>query len=163
MASSLDVLHAAKLAFNGNTPNAYLIQGAQQTVVTGVDTAITFTTGLIDSWLGWKTGTPTRYTVQVPGVYTISGNVIWDGNSGGRRFTYIRVNGNIQVPGSAGDLAPTSTDTITIAATTCRYLLAAGDYVEIVANQDTGGDLKTHAASSTSTFISSMTVSWVHD
>lgn len=82
---------------------------------------------------------PTRLTAQVPGRYQISGAIIWEEDPAGSfRNVGIRVNGTTYVallsdPPIANADAGQAISTF--------FELAAGDYVELVVEQNSGGPL----------------------
>lgn len=163
MGNTLDVLNASRLAFFNNVPAAYLVQGTVQSVPNSTDTAITFTSAVSDNWSGWTSGSSTRYTIKVAGVYAVSGAVCWAGNATGRRYNYLRINGTTAIPGSAGDLASPATNNITVVSPLIIHSFAVGDYIELIANQTSGAALNTNAPSATSGFISSMFATWIRN
>lgn len=161
MADTLELLNAAKLAFYDNVPAAYIVQGTSQTFANNTTTAVQFDTVVLDNWGGWSGGSPTRYTFQVAGVYLLNGNVIWTGNASGRRISEYRING-VDVPGSAGDLQSSGTNNITVPTASVLVNASVGDYIELFANQNSGGNLDTWGPGATNNFISSMAINWLH-
>lgn len=117
-----------------------------QTIATGASTALTFSAETFDTASLHSTSSNTsRMTVGATGVYDITGFVKWTGSaSGNQRQVAIRVNGlttynEAYLPPSGGiNLAMIVND---------KLSLTAGDYVEIMAFQDTGGNLATIGAS----------------
>jgi hypothetical protein len=82
---------------------------------------------------------PSRLTAPVAGIYRISANMFWSGQfpvPNGFREISFRLNG-AGIPGAFDDeVAPQITQQLSI-----ELKMAAGDYVEVVANQDSGGPL----------------------
>lgn len=163
MARTIDVLQAAHLAFFDNVPTAHILQTTAQTIHNSTDTAIIFNFARVDTWAGWESGKPTRYTAVVPGLYAMSSNVIWAAVATNRRYSYFKVNGTSQVPGSASDIASTLTNNLTVVTPTVVQYLNVGDYVEVYASQDTGSDLATNGSGQSSAFLSSMTLTWLRN
>lgn len=78
-----------------------------------------------------------RITAQTAGRYLFNGTVEFAANSTGRRLIYLRVNGTTSylLYSSAAPTSPTTA----VGSFTKTLVLAAGDYVEVRANQNTGG------------------------
>lgn len=163
MASTLDLLNAARIAFYDNMPSALLVRNANQSVSNSTDTAISFDTVSYDNWTGWVVGSPTRYTIQVAGTYSISGSIAWAGSAAGRRISYLRINGSTQVPGSAGDFASSAVNTLVAPTPTILYQLSVGNYIELIGNQNCGVALNTNSSVGGNAFVPSLTVQWIHN
>ena len=130
----------------GYTQGARVYNSAAISVSNGVDTVMTFDTEAYDTDTMHSTVSNTgRLTCNTAGKYLIVGNVRWDTSSASYRYAAIRLNGttfialNIVEPASAS--VPTEQIVTTI------YDLAANDYVELIANQGTGGALDAALAS----------------
>jgi len=99
----------------------------------------------------YNSATPDRLTVPSTGVYAISGGVRWATNNLGTRFMAICVNGadtgctvdtDIAVSQYATNDDPgIGTPRLTQQSTSTQALLHAGDVVQVVVVQNTGGDL----------------------
>jgi len=88
----------------------------------------------------------TRLTAQIAGIYRIYGAVVFAANSTGQRDFTFRVNGVTYAGGFEGPANSTGANpTVCPASTT--FQLAAGDYVELVAEQLSGGALNVITAS----------------
>jgi hypothetical protein len=87
----------------------------------------------------WASGTPTRLIVRVAGTYSFLGQIGWP-TGGGSRFANITLNGGAAV---AYDTRPaTASPDMTIhTVETGPMRLAAGDYVELLGYQSSGGGL----------------------
>lgn len=89
--------------------------------------------------LSWVNTAPTRITLLSKGIVSIVGNTTWDpGATGNYRTAQIFINnvnivGCIQPPIGGGGTPQCSVSVI--------KSLGAGDYIELFANQDTGGSL----------------------
>lgn len=162
MGTNLDVVTLANRSFLNNAPTATVIQTTAQSVPNNTDTAITFQSGLYDNWSGFSAGTPTRYTVQISGVYAVSAAVSWAGNASGRRYHYLRRNGLYVIPGSAVDVASSGTANMMITTPMVLYFLFNTDYIEVMANQNSGGALNTATGGAASAFVSSLNLKWIH-
>lgn len=142
--------------FLANKPMAVLYQTTTQSIATATGTAITFDTTTADTYGGHSNSTNnTRYTAQVAGWYWVYGTVCWSNVSGGNRNTTINKNGS-QVP-QFGSAVPAAGTTVFPAVDAAALVqLNAGDYVEIIGYQDSGGSVSTHSTAS------SMVVMWDH-
>lgn len=161
MASTLELLNAARLAFYDNKPSATLYQTATQSFTSGSFTAITFGAVLTDNWSGWSAGSSTRYTVQVAGYYRVSGVALLgtSGSTTGSRIARIAQNGTA-INGSVGEQEGV-VSAVTQACWTPLVIVSAavGDFFELFYQQNSGATQNTNAANPTG---SSMTVEFVH-
>lgn len=82
-----------------------------------------------------------RLTCRVPGLYVIGGGIQWDTNTTGSRGASIKINATtylqIQLAPAAAELHQQ---------VTTLYRLSPGDYVELMAFQDSGGTRTVTAA-----------------
>ncbi|MEX2103082.1 MAG: hypothetical protein WD805_03895 [Gaiellaceae bacterium] len=113
-----------------------------QAVPSGTFTKVTFDVETYDTDGMFDPAAPTRLTVKTPGVYLVTGAVRWDPNATGSRSIGI-VRNDIGIAFLAADtrdaVATASTATRQNVSTVAR--LAAGDYVELKAEQTSGGSL----------------------
>lgn len=124
-------------------PNVSVSQAAQLTLTTGTTTVITFDTENFDS-TGSMHSTVTntgRLVAPVTGTYRISGRCAFVANAGGIRVVSIRVNGTTVID-TASDEATSSAMYLHVGR---DWSLTAGDYVEMTAVQNSGGNLLTGA------------------
>lgn len=98
-----------------------------------------------DPYTGWVSTVPTRWAAPYTGWYTLSGMVGLAGSSGGTvRGACWFVNGSGADGGLGREVAGSWSATYTtVVAPTLPVLLEAGDYVELVAVQNSGGSLNT--------------------
>lgn len=164
MGTNLDVANYNEQLFLGRLPTATVYQSTPQSIPNNTNTAIIFNSQNNDNWGGFSGTNPTRYTFQLSGVYMLDGAVSWAANATNRRYQYFRINGNNStvVPGSIADLQSTSTNNMVVSTPTTLYPFNTGDYVELMANQNTGAALSTVATGATSAFISTMVIKWIH-
>lgn len=129
-----------------------------QTLATGTtDIALTLDTEDYDSDNGHSTTTNTsRYTVQVPGTYVIMGTAALAVSATGNRKLGINVNGVNARGGVAQGPGFATNSWCACVATT--QALNAGDYIELVAWQTSGGNL---ATSATSGFGPTLMCQWI--
>lgn len=126
-------------------PRAVVTNTAVQTIPTATSTVVTFDTEVADVGGLHSTSVNTgRLTCPSggDGLYAVKGFVSWVGNATGGRQIAIKKNGstqyaNVIVPGNVtyGPSGGTSID----------LPLVAGDYVELVVYQDSGGNLNISA------------------
>jgi hypothetical protein len=127
-------------------PQARVYNNADISVANTTSVALTFNSERWDEGDLHSTSSNTsRLTAPVAGLYVIGGHVRFEfGGLGGFRQATIRLNGStviaevldtaVNTPGTG--LSPTTT-----------YRLAAGDYVELVVQQNSGGALNVDAQS----------------
>lgn len=113
---------------------------------TGTNQVLTFNSERFDIGACHDTAVnPGRLTVPAggDGVYMIGGQVRWASNATGYRSLLIQVNGATAI--AQNNPAPTPA-AVTLMQVVSMYQLAAGDYVELVAYQSSGGSLVIDAA-----------------
>ena len=111
-----------------------------QTIATATNTAVVFDTPLDNLGGMWNPNQGDRVTVPVRGVYSLGGASSWVANAAGIRYQWFRRNGNdlkafgpqAALPGSAviNDLEAGA-----------KIILEAGEYVELIVHQTSGGNL----------------------
>lgn len=139
---------------------ARLRQTVAQTLTTATFTAINFDTEDVDYDAAHSTVTNTsRYTAQTAGYYLVSGIAGFVGNATGARYTAIYVNGSPINGTEQGFTTVPNADTLQIPTPGTLVYLNAGDYVQLVAYQSSGGNLNTHVAAAA--FQPIMNVLWV--
>lgn len=153
------------LNFLASPPIAELRQIVVQTLTTGVGAAVTFTSEGVDTDVdgtgGHSTSSNTsRYTARYPGWYQVSGVVAFAGNVTGRRICWWTING-VSANATQLGFGPIATGDQEIPARTAHVYLAAGDYLELIAYQESGGNLDTLVAGSNNVASSAASVRWV--
>lgn len=83
-----------------------------------------------------------RITFNVSGWYTLGGSISFEFNNTGRRGIAVRINGATYI---ASHNRPTNTTGISTMSIATGYYFSAGDYVELMAYQDSGGSLNVEA------------------
>lgn len=122
---------------------ARVYNDANIAVATGVGTALTFNTERYDTGNFHSTSSNTsRLTAPTAGLYTVGACVAWAGNATGVRAASLRVNGTDVIARELVDIDSATTHTHNVST---EYQLAAGDYVEVVVAQDSGGNLNVTA------------------
>ena len=144
------------------TPRVYAYQSTTQSLPTNTFTAITFDSEVYDVVQSGDTASHdnttnnTRLIARTPGKYEITGQVQIAANATGARSVQLRLNaaGN---PASGTQIAlnqqtPLASSSTSVSITPIEVQLSAGDYVEMFANQQSGGALNTGTGQGT-TFL----------
>lgn len=134
---------ADKLALDRQSarPAARAARGTVQAVAHNTLTVISFSAATFDSAAFWTSAAPTRLTVPagLGGLYLCGLAVTFANVTGGaRRAAAIRRNGGTVIA-AAEQVPPVSTAGYPQVATTTIYRLAAGDFLDSYAFQDSGG------------------------
>lgn len=112
---------------------------AALTLTTAVSTALTFDTERYDvGGLHSTSANTSRITIALAGVYEVGGSASFDTNTTGLRGLSIRLNGTTTIA-LARDAPITGDETVMILSAAYRFV--AGDYVELIARQTSGGNL----------------------
>ena len=125
----------------GAIPGARVRNSSGEAVTSGIEATLTYDTEDFDTGGLHSTTTNTsRLTAPVAGKYLIMASAEWASNTSGRRLLIILLNGSTEIardsvsPSNTGVFHPEQTvETV--------YQLAAGDYVEVMASQDSGSPL----------------------
>lgn len=139
------------LNFLLNPPDLILTQSSAQTYTTGASAMVAFNATTIDTYGGHSNVTNnTRYTAQVAGTYWFKGNPLWVSNGSGGRTCSLFKNG-VQVPTSFV-VYPAASTSYAAMGIECSSMvvMAVGDYVELSAAQDSGGNLNSYVAGAAS-------------
>lgn len=139
------------MAFVLNRPACSVRQATTQNLTSASLTAITFDVNDNDPWSMHSTSVNnTRITPPVSGRYRLTGGVGYAVNATGGRQAMFRLNGSaILTPsqaavGNAGGSFNSSPPAITVE----QVFNGTSDYVELLADQNSGGTLATVAGSS---------------
>lgn len=136
---------ADAVAFAMSPPKVKAIQTVAQSLANGILTLVTLDSAEFDTHTMWDAGTPSRVTAQYPGYYFITGGVATVVNDTSYRYARIAVNGTTITDGNtAVDPVPSISTRVPVRSTIIR--LGIGDYVELYAQQATGGGLNTGTA-----------------
>jgi hypothetical protein len=115
-----------------------LRQTGSQTYATGALAAVAFSVEDWDPHGMHDAGTPSRIIIPVAGLWLVNGYSLWPNNTVGRRTLQIWVNGStVTISGAMPVTDGGGTPTVIVA----QLVLAAGDYLELAAIQQSGGDL----------------------
>lgn len=127
-----------------NRPYARLRQTAAQTIGTGAATALTFNAEDYDTGNGHSTVTNTsRYTFPYTGVVLLMGGVSWAFNATGLRGLNWQISGSAIDGSGVLDQATAATAGNRQAARSIIRSVTAAQYVELMAFQNSGGNLDT--------------------
>lgn len=168
--TSSELVTAAKLntdirdAFNFlmAPPRCVLRKSGQQTISSGVLTAVTWDTELIDSDGGHSTVTNnSRYVAQTAGWYhLIASMVFYQPTDVGFYETFFIKNADGSTRQSRSDVHAMSTD-IVVVSTSGYMSLAVNDYVEAHVYQSSGADRSLESGNGSAIFPSSFEIRWV--
>lgn len=142
MASALEILNAAQLQFERNPPKLIVAQSVLQAIPNTTTTAITWPTPSVDTYGAYSAGTPTRATPKVAGTYLVVATIAYAANAtGGRNATIFKNGATTIATASAGNATATWNSDIQV--TFPVAFNGSTDYIEINANQNSGGSLNT--------------------
>lgn len=131
---------------NPPLPQARVYNSANISIPNATPTVLTFNSERFDSGNLHSTSSNTgRLTAPITGLHDICAHVLYAANITGRRETTLRLNGTTVI---AIDERQTVTvaGVFTAVSISAHYQLAAGDYVEVVVFQDSGGALNVTTA-----------------
>jgi hypothetical protein len=140
----------------GGPAFAKIAKASNQSVPTASTTAITFSQVLEQSQPGMADVANNRIVIPDGGVYSLEVRLTWDGNSTGRRDITLRVNGSALLVDRLSATAGGGLSDFRVFSTRAR--LAAGDVIELVALQNTGGSLSVLSGGISETSISALRV-----
>lgn len=91
----------------------------------------------------WEAATPTRITAREPGRWKVTGGIGFTGNATGTREVSLTRNGSPASAGLARQLAASASALYTAQLNIASAVIdvVAGDYIELQARQDSGGNL----------------------
>lgn len=112
-----------------------------QAVPNGVPTALTFDTNRYDPF---SMHSVTRITIPRSGNYVVGGCIEFAAAAGGYRRISVRANGVTEVVAQSTLSLGAGADTVIN--TECIYQFTSGDYLELVAFQNSGGPINANAA-----------------
>lgn len=123
---------------------------SNQSIATGTPTALTWNaTDVFDTDSMHDTSSNTsRITFTHAGVYHITASIAWDVNNAGLRQTWLNLNGAATALDYGVDNAPSATKE-SYGRVTALYKASASDYVEVMVNQNSGGNLNVLGTSAT--------------
>jgi len=135
-------LHLEASILRSVAVGAHITRGSDQSIASGSSTAISFSAARFDPLGMFAAALPTRLTCRVSGVYLLVGQVSFNQNATGRRVAILRKNGSLQI---AGQTVGGYSDAPSHACATTLAALDEGDYLELLAYQNSGGNLAVKA------------------
>lgn len=126
------------------SPAVLCVSASSQTINNNTETAITFDAADVFDTdnMHNPSSNPSRITIQTAGAYLFIGSGTWASGSGsGTRQLYLRVNGTSTIVGSYVLFRQSTTTDAPGLITAGVALLSAGQYVELIAYQDSGINL----------------------
>ena len=134
-------------------PNARVYNSGAISLATGSVTALTFDSERYDKGAGSHSTSSNTGRLTVPtscgGVYLIGGNVSFASNSTGVRQIGIRINGSTTIAQVYVNTNSSADCNLSICT---AYSLAAADYVELMAFQNSGGNLNVQVSAGSPEF-----------
>lgn len=147
-------------------PLTQLTQASAQTFTTSTPAFVTWDTKVTDRDSGWSSGSNTRYTAQTPGYYLAAANVCFASNSSGARIANFQVTTGSGNPLGAGvttlfcrPSVPGQSTATGVALESLTPYMYAGDYLQVIAEQSSGGNLATVVAGATPSWLMIMLAS----
>jgi hypothetical protein len=123
----------------GVLPAVRVTNSGDEATSDGVYATMTFNTSQYDNAAMHSSSTNTsRLTARTTGVYDISGQVAWTGNAVGTRELIIMKNGAAFIGRSS---IAANTTSVVEQQVSAQVDLRAGEYVELLARQNSGGQL----------------------
>jgi hypothetical protein len=129
----------------GTIPAARATKTTVQSIPTAQATALTFDDEDFDTGRPFGLHSPTtnntRLTAPISGVYQVSAGVGWDDNDTGNRILGLRLNGGACCPSAASFMLAATSGFETRQNVSDMLKLSAGDFIEAMAEQTSGGNL----------------------
>jgi hypothetical protein len=139
-------------------PSARVRRTATQSIPNGNFASIQLTSETWDT-AGLHSGTNnTRLTAPIDGIYMLTANVFWAGNSNGERDLGIEINGSKFVGFVADSAADTSESPEALSTV---YLMNAGDFAEARVEQTSGGALNLGVSSGGAETSPEVSMTWL--
>ncbi len=134
-------------------PRVRVYRETDQAIPTGTSgAAISFSASRWDTADMWNVADPTKLYCRVPGHYIIQGAIRFAANATGYRQLQAVLNGTTVLDDDMNP-ANTAANGTTLRVNT-NWVLAEGDYIELIATQNSGGDLAVKSASAYSPELS---------
>jgi hypothetical protein len=116
-------------------------RSSTQTISTSTSTAISFDTEIYDHGSMWAVGNPTRLVAPVDGIYQVTCCVQWVANGTGTRYQFFKKNGTTDIGQGHAAKPDAGADQFNRYNYSAEFELEAGDYIECIVNQGSGGNL----------------------
>jgi len=138
------------LAGNGGYIGCHVYHSAAQSLTSGIETVLAFNSERVDAspdgLMHDLVTNNSRVVIRTPGMYNVSACIAFDSNSAGTRIVKIRLNGATVIGMANIPAAPAGAESV-VPCTAPAFLFAANDYIEVLANQTSGGALNVAASS----------------
>jgi hypothetical protein len=121
-----------------------------QIIPSGTVTVINLGYELYDTANAHSPAQPARLLAPVPGIYLVTARIDWEITGGTYRFVAVRKNGGVPF---AFNLGPPISPLITSQNVMAQLPMAAGDFIEVVVEQDSGDPELLLGASAQMTWI----------
>lgn len=132
------------VAFLANPPKCRVYNSAAISTAHATSVPLTFNSERFDTDSMHSTVSNTgRITFTTAGTYYVGGDINWASAAGNLREAVIRLNGTTQIAGQR--MAPIGAGFGHTANLSALYAFSAGDYVELLAYQDSGGAINVTA------------------
>lgn len=142
-----------------NSGGAHVSRSTNQSIGSGSDTALSFTTTVRDDTSYFSVGSPTRLTAPTTGWYVITASIAWEAFGQNRRKTKLRKNGSTVYYCQSYEFGGGE---VSRAGGSMTLYLTAGDYIEVLVWQDSGSNHNVTAASFSMVRISEQHGAHVH-
>jgi len=126
--------------YKAGTAQAYKT-GGTQTLTNATYSAVSFGSEQWDNRSMYNNTYPTRLTAQAAGKYRVEATIAFNGNATGARLINFRKNGNSNDRYGYQATPTVGAGLLTVVSSSTTLDLAAGDYVEVYAYQNSGGNL----------------------
>lgn len=135
---------AVTLSKEATRPRVRAYRSTNQTIPNNTATSLLLTAERWDSDGEHSTSSNTsRFTIVTAGVYVMTTHIAWDNNGTGTRLVNFQLNGATDIGASRLPGLATANQQMSVATV---FYFSAGDYVEVVVKQDSGGNLDVVAA-----------------
>lgn len=125
-------------------PSCVAVRTTDVSLTSGAFTALSFESATNTTDTMWVIGSPTRVTIATPGAYDLAAFCRFAANGTGARYLGIQKNGGTTLIDTWE--AANATQVAIVAVSIPGVVLAAGDYLELIPSQDSGGGLNALAA-----------------
>lgn len=126
----------------GAIPAARASNSTGESIPSGALTPLTYDTVSFNVGALYSTSSTDRLTAPVAGKYLMIATARWDNNTAGRRLLFFQLNGSNANQLARDSVSPNNSSTFGPEQNVeTVYQLAAGDYVQVIAYQDSGSTL----------------------
>lgn len=142
LTDGVDLFAIGSMAASVGTIAARVSRSTNQNVATATDVAIDFDGVNSDAWGMWASGANSaRITCKVPGRYMAVGQATFEANATGFRRLIIEKDGTSSV-GRVDAISIGGGSAMWVNVTSQPFDMAAGEYVRLIARQNSGGTIQ---------------------